>query len=144
MREDAALHCARARKGASAPLPQGKALVRVVLYMSRRGGRRATSGGRMQLMIVFVVLLLVAIVAGICLMAERRSGRDRRRASRGGRRAADGSPPLFTPPSRRGNVREGRAPLGAGPAPRERRRPSGGWRLPRRYHAATSDEISAC
>lgn len=52
----------------------------------------------MQVMIVFVVLLLVAIVAGICLMAERRSGRDRRRASRGGRRAADGSPAVVTPP----------------------------------------------
>lgn len=51
-----------------------------------------------QLMIVFEVLLFVAIVAGICMMAERRSGKDRRRASRGGRRAADGSPASVTPP----------------------------------------------
>jgi hypothetical protein len=51
-----------------------------------------------QLMIVFEVLLFVAIVAGICMMAERRSGKDRRRASRGGRRAADGSPASVAPP----------------------------------------------
>ena len=55
-----------------------------------------------QLMIVFEVLLFVAIVAGICMMAERRSGRDRRRASRGGRRAADGSPARTTPPLQTG------------------------------------------
>jgi len=52
----------------------------------------------MQFMIVFEVLLLVAVVAGICMMAERRSGKDRRRASRGGRRAADGAPAAVTPP----------------------------------------------
>ena len=39
-----------------------------------------------------------ALLSGICLLAERRSGRDRRRASRGGRRAADGSPAVVTPP----------------------------------------------
>ena len=52
----------------------------------------------MQLMIVFEVLLLVSVIAGICMMSERRSGRDRRRASRGGRRAADGAPAHITPP----------------------------------------------
>jgi hypothetical protein len=52
----------------------------------------------MQYMIVFEILLLVAVLAGICMMAERRSGRDRRRASRGGRRAADGAPAVITPP----------------------------------------------
>ena len=43
----------------------------------------------MQLIVLFELLLLVAIVAGVCMMAERRSGKDRRRFSRGGRRAAD-------------------------------------------------------
>jgi uncharacterized membrane protein len=51
----------------------------------------------MQFMMVFEVVLLIAVVAGICMMAERRSGRDRRRASRGGRRAADGSPSVSQP-----------------------------------------------
>src|SRR3954462_4756811 len=90
---------ARVRQYAGKPrFPVGRAMARVVLWVAHRGGRRATTGGRMQLMVVFVVLLLVAIVAGICMMAERRSGRDRRRASRGGRRAADGSPAVVTPP----------------------------------------------